>query len=118
MKQMTLSETLAFIYSDINELKEKVEEILGQKRQLEQLLGRWSNEIKDEKLRADIMKYLYGDIACDERISPSLNYFPVDSIWKQFEEADDGDDYGVDLVRTRTCEPISKRQKLPTVVEE
>ena len=51
-------------------IEDKLSELLGQKRQLEQLLTRWAREITDVELKDDVMRYLLGDISATEVLSP------------------------------------------------
>ena len=64
-------------------LEEKLDQLLGQKRQLEKLLTRWAREIKDVELKDDVMRYLLGDIAATEVLSPG-------PIFDDNEESPDG----------------------------
>jgi hypothetical protein len=51
-------------------IEDKLDEILGQKRQLDSLLARWAREIKDVELKDDVMRYLLGDLLATEVLSP------------------------------------------------
>ena len=86
--------------SKINELEDKINELIAQKRQFDSLLTRWAREINDVELKDDVMRFLLGDISCDEPMSEVRFKTPSPE-----PEA---------LQRTRTCPPAPKRSKIET----
>lgn len=85
----------------VDRINETVQQMLGQKRQFDTLLGRWAREIDDCELKQDVMRYVFGDIACDEQLdSDSVPSTPP-----------------MVLARTPTCPPAPKKARLETVVE-
>lgn len=98
MMDQNIVRSLVTIRSTTEVLASQVKEILGQKRQLDTLLARWAKEIEDPELKADVMKYIFGDISCEETLQESLCESPEP------------------LRRTLTCPPAPKR-RLSTVTE-
>lgn len=92
--------SLVTVRHTVDILSSQVKEILGQKRQLDQLLGRWATHIEDPELKADIMRYIFGDIKCEENFDE-----------KSYESPEPP------LQRTRTCPPAPKKVRLSTVPE-
>lgn len=85
----------------VDRTNETVQQMLGQKRQFDTLLGRWAREIDDCELKQDVMRYVFGDIACDEVLeSDTVESSPP-----------------MVLSRTPTCPPAPKKARLETVVE-
>lgn len=52
----------------IDDMEDKIDVMLGQKRQLEQLLSRFTPQIEDVELREDFARYLNSDLACEESL--------------------------------------------------
>jgi len=57
---------LKHLTSYVDRLNEQMQQMLGQKRQFETLIGRWAREIQDPELKQDVMRFIFGDISCDE----------------------------------------------------
>lgn len=89
----------------VDRINETVQQMLGQKRQFDTLLGRWAREIDDCDLKQDVMRYVFGDISCEEVLESDT----VPSVVFESPEAP--------LMRTPTCPPAPKKARLETVVE-
>lgn len=87
------------LQATVDRINETVQQMLGQKRQFDTLLGRWAREIDDVELKQDVMRYVFGDIYCDEVL-----------------ETDEPRSPDV-LMRTQTCPSAPKKARLETIAE-
>lgn len=103
----------------INDLEQKVAQLFGQKRQLDTLLSRWAREIPDVGLKQDFMRYIFGDIKCEESfldiLDPPSFVGGVDPA-RDVEE-DNFRSPSPPLTRTRTCPMAPERVKKSKVEE-
>lgn len=104
LDQNTL-EKLKHLTAHYDRLNEQMQQMLGQKRQFDTLISRWAREIQDPELKEDVMRFIFGDISCEEVLDNDdgngfITFTPEQSLER--------------LERTMTCPPAPQKRRRDT----